>query len=417
VTNPFHQSLESFRGKHVRVVSNDGRAYEGWIERIHHHDRHVVLRGATDLETGDTVGGAMVAHADVIQEVDPDTRIEELPLDAIQPAPYHARKLDASDNRGYIADVRENGWAGSFPVVRPIGDGEYEVVEGHKRLWVAEQAGLDSHPVEIDDVDEWTATQRFVADHLPDERHVRNDGNTSDGYYGADAIEVTIRSLADEWGARILELDRVQFNGARLGLEFLDELEDDQPEGADQSDVDQRYECDECDFATDSETGLAIHEGRLHSTNTEDDVGDDVDEIWCGVCGAGPFESTTNLSGHHNGAGHEGSTDPVEDPPSGADRADLDDSTDDIDEETLVDVAEWTPKDDDQGEWTDYSTENAGNGNECQNCGSHVPKKFSRVFEPESEGAPRCCPKCTDLVRDADGTIREARSTAGRGSS
>lgn len=55
-----------------------------------------------------------------------------------------------------------------------------------------------------------------------------------------------------------------------------------------------------------------------------------------------------------------------------------------------------------------------GNGVECQGCGSRVSKRFTRVMEPEEEGAPRVCPNCTDLVRTHTGEVREARSTGGR---
>ncbi|WP_254768280.1 DUF7563 family protein [Salinilacihabitans rarus] len=63
----------------------------------------------------------------------------------------------------------------------------------------------------------------------------------------------------------------------------------------------------------------------------------------------------------------------------------------------------------------DYSG-SAGNANRCSNCGAHLDKKFTRVFEPDEEGAPRACPNCDNLVREADAqTIREKRSKRGGG--
>jgi ParB family chromosome partitioning protein len=121
MTIPFTKSLDEFRGQRVRCVSNDGRTYQGFVERLHHHDRHVVLRGATNKQ-GDYVGRVLVSHVDVLETTEPTGRVERIALNAITPAPYHAREFDAADNRGYIQRVRSDGWAGSFPTVRPAAD-------------------------------------------------------------------------------------------------------------------------------------------------------------------------------------------------------------------------------------------------------------------------------------------------------
>lgn len=46
----------------------------------------------------------------------------------------------------------------------------------------------------------------------------------------------------------------------------------------------------------------------------------------------------------------------------------------------------------------------------CQNCGAVVTKDYARVFTPNDVDEPRCCPSCPDMIRDFDGTVREARS-------
>lgn len=159
---------------------------------------------------------------------------------------------------------------------------------------------------------------------------------------------------------------------------------------------DDELSCDECDFTTESERGLAIHQGRAHA-DSEDEVSSN--EYSCEDC---DFETDTETGLNiHRGRVHESDTD--SDP----------DGSEDGNGSTETD---WIPDEDkERVEWTDYSAENAGNGTECQNCGHEVQKDFTRVFEPESEGGPRVCPYCTDLVRETDGTIREARSTAGVG--
>jgi len=270
--NPFHRSLEdNFRGERVRVTSNDGETYEGWVERMHHHDRHVVLRDATHLDTGDDVGAVMLAHADVLEVIEPTSRIEAVAVDTIEPAPYHAAEFDAADNRDYIAEVRDRQFVGSFPVARERYDGTLEVVEGHKRLWACKQAGVDEHPVEVVDVDDWAATRRFVADHLPDEEQVRDDGITPDGYYGEAAIEATLESLADRWGERALDLDRVAFNARRLDVD----VQGDEVSGAEDDEPELTCDVDGCDYSTTSDRGLSNHQARVHSDEGDADQDDD----------------------------------------------------------------------------------------------------------------------------------------------
>lgn len=227
MSNPFHRALDDeLRGEQVRVVANDGAVYSGWVERIHHQQRHVLLRSATrrgpDGGVDEPLGSTFIAHAEAIEVVAP-SEIQSVPLDQVQPAPYHAREFDPLENGAYIASVRDDGWAGSYPVVRYTGDGtQYEILEGHKRLWVAEQAGLRSHPVEIvDDVDDWAALRWFVDDHFPDPDQVDDDGaTTASGYYDARQIETAVEAMARQWGDRILELDRVRWNVERLGAEL-----------------------------------------------------------------------------------------------------------------------------------------------------------------------------------------------------
>jgi len=67
---------------------------------------------------------------------------------------------------------------------------------------------------------------------------------------------------------------------------------------------------DGCDYESDSERGLNIHQTKGHTDENE--------ELWCGRCGAGPFETTSQLSGHHAGAGHDGDLQILEHPPADA---------------------------------------------------------------------------------------------------
>lgn len=103
------------------------------------------------------------------------------------------------------------------------------------------------------------------------------------------------------------------------------DVRDDQEGEPDQEDdieeaPDSEFQCDVdgCDYATDSEQGLAIHQGRIHdgvSDEDDEDADDGPSEIWCGICGAGPFDGGSKLSGHHLGADHGGETVPLDHEP------------------------------------------------------------------------------------------------------
>jgi hypothetical protein len=104
-------------------------------------------------------------------------------------------------------------------VVRALDEG-YEVIEGHKRLWVCECAGLASHPVEVIECSDWEATRAFVTDHLPSEIHAEEDGSTHADWYDASESEAAIQLLVESWGEEALSLHPVTYNVERLALDL-----------------------------------------------------------------------------------------------------------------------------------------------------------------------------------------------------
>lgn len=225
--NPFHRSLDDrFRGRRVQVTSNQGATYVGWVERIHHHDRHVVLVGARREDAGGKlVGNVMVAHADSIVEAPPEknaprhqrSRVELVDVHAVEPSPWHVREFDRAANVDYIADVARDGWVGSYPVVRATEMG-HEIVAGHKRFWAAREAGLAFHPAEVRAVSGWEARQLFLQDHLPTEADIGADGTPGEGCYTDAETRACIELLAEHASATTFELPVVRFNVERLGL-------------------------------------------------------------------------------------------------------------------------------------------------------------------------------------------------------
>jgi len=295
--NPFHKSLEAhLRGRHVRVVSNDGVEFHGWIERLHHSDRHVALRDARNIDRDEDVGAVMVAHADTIEVLEPESQIESVSVDAIEPSPFASGEWEHQNNAGYIDQVRDRGFVGSFPVVREVESG-LQVVEGHKRFWVCQQAGLDTHPVEIVDVDDWTATRRFVADHLPLDSQLGHDG-----YYDDEQVEAAVDALVSKWGDRVLELERVATNVERLGIviDVAAEVQDGDAEG-------QRNTADD-----GADTPLSPEATKPLPDDVDDDGKEDDEEFWCGECGFGPSSKTGVAI--HQGQQHGGKTTIVSDP-------------------------------------------------------------------------------------------------------
>lgn len=214
MTSPIHDALdEQFRGHKVRVVANDGTEYVGFCERIHHHDRHVLLRDAVRVRdeppVTDPAGTVYAAHCNTIEHFAAREEIVPVAVDDVVDAPYHVREFERDGNAGYIKQVRECGFVGSFPVVRRHGD-RYQIVEGHKRFWVAREAGLEAHPARLIDCSEFELAERFVQDHLPPADKLADDGTSPNGYYDIDDCREALQALLIEWDGEILELERVK---------------------------------------------------------------------------------------------------------------------------------------------------------------------------------------------------------------
>lgn len=48
--NPFNDTLDwTFQGKYTRVYGNNGRVYEGFVDRVHHNRGSVVIHNAVDV--------------------------------------------------------------------------------------------------------------------------------------------------------------------------------------------------------------------------------------------------------------------------------------------------------------------------------------------------------------------------------
>lgn len=212
----FHRSLEdSFRGKKARVISSDNTIYEGFVKSVDPKYRHFILYGAT--RDGEDVGTALISQAERAEVID-EQNVQLIPLRDVSQSPYCTKTFDREENLEYIAHVHEKGVLWSFPVVRPVEDG-YEIVDGHKGLWVCKQAGLERQPVLVQELSDWQALEKFVFDHFPLPHQIEDEEESTDGYYTGDELSASLERVLDDWSERTLDVPSIEYNASRLGLE------------------------------------------------------------------------------------------------------------------------------------------------------------------------------------------------------
>ena len=102
------------------------------------HNRHFILYGA--FKEGEEIGAALVSHAERVEHLEEDYDVQRVPLNDISPSPYFMKSFDWEENNQYLKQAHDYGVLREYPLVRPVEDG-YEIIDGHKGLWVCEQAG------------------------------------------------------------------------------------------------------------------------------------------------------------------------------------------------------------------------------------------------------------------------------------
>jgi ParB family chromosome partitioning protein len=93
--------------------------------------------------------------------------VRDVAPSALAASPYHHRTfaVDENHNAGYIRKIRSQGYIESLLLARETAAG-LELVAGHKRRWVAHQAGLDTVAVRVVDLSAWEAALHYAEDHL-----------------------------------------------------------------------------------------------------------------------------------------------------------------------------------------------------------------------------------------------------------
>ena len=99
-----------------------------------------------------------------------ETRAEHLPVDKLHPFEGHPFKVTDNEEMDQLVwSILTQGLLTPL-VVRPLGNGEYEVISGHRRLHACQKAGIDTVPALITDMDRDAAAIALVDSNLHRER-------------------------------------------------------------------------------------------------------------------------------------------------------------------------------------------------------------------------------------------------------
>lgn len=188
MSNPFNDRLDwALQGKNVRVHTSH-RVYTGWVERVHHQRGSVILHDAEvqtrladhELSDPESVGSVFCRSPEQIVTLYPRKSIEYLSVGLVVDSPHYEEDLTPKDY--HMRRVYRNGFAGSFPVVRPIHNENeiehYELINGHKRVEAIRQVGLDEHPFEVFECTDEQAERLY---HLAHREHESDDDEENDG--------------------------------------------------------------------------------------------------------------------------------------------------------------------------------------------------------------------------------------------
>ena len=93
-------------------------------------------------------------------------KIREIPLDQLVPFKDHPFKvIDDESMMDTVQSIREHGILLPF-IARPMPDGKYEIVSGHRRSHAGKLAGLETVPVIVRELDDDAAVILMVASNL-----------------------------------------------------------------------------------------------------------------------------------------------------------------------------------------------------------------------------------------------------------
>ena len=95
-----------------------------------------------------------------------ETRAEYLPIQKLRPFEGHPFKVTDNEEMDQLTwSILTQGLLTPL-VVRPLDNGEYEVISGHRRLYACKKAGIETVPALITDMDRDAAAIALVDSNL-----------------------------------------------------------------------------------------------------------------------------------------------------------------------------------------------------------------------------------------------------------
>ena len=92
--------------------------------------------------------------------------IEYIEVEKLKPFENHPYKVEDNEKMNNLTQsIKENGILSPL-IVRPIKNGEYEIISGHRRLFAGKQAGLTKIPAIVCEMDRDTAAITLVDSNL-----------------------------------------------------------------------------------------------------------------------------------------------------------------------------------------------------------------------------------------------------------
>lgn len=132
-----------------------------------------LISGATGVNSADAIRSATEAlkvdptSTDVSgEEKKVDGTLKQLPVDLLQRGKYQPRRDMSPEALEELADSIKTQGVMQPIVVRPIGEGRYEIIAGERRWRATQLAGLDSIPTIIRDVPDETAIAMALIENI-----------------------------------------------------------------------------------------------------------------------------------------------------------------------------------------------------------------------------------------------------------
>jgi len=101
-----------------------------------------------------------------VKAAPPETGLEEVPIEFIQPGKYQPRTYFAEESIAELSDsIKAQGVIQPI-ILRPIGDDRYEIIAGERRWRAAQHAGLEKVPAVIRKVDDESALAMSLIENI-----------------------------------------------------------------------------------------------------------------------------------------------------------------------------------------------------------------------------------------------------------